>query len=156
MIKLKDILLEDYTIALARAYHVAMDQKDYDELGRKIDRNKFKRYFRIPRDADEDPNYKRDPKFNIKKLTQINEAYPWFKLDMTRKERDFFDEMEYKIERMQPENSGPKQINSFIVSVIDVYSQPQNDMSDIMSKYGMDDILKHVQRTGLKPLKRAV
>ena len=86
----------------------------------------------------------------------IKEEYPWFKLDVTRKERDFFDEMEYKIERMQPENSGPKQINSFIVSVIDVYSQPQNDMSDIMSKYGMDDILKHVQRKGLKPLKRAV
>jgi hypothetical protein len=73
VIKLKDILLEDYTIALARAYHVAMDQKDYDELGRKIDRNKFKRYFHIPRDADEDPNYKRDPKFNIKKLTQLKE-----------------------------------------------------------------------------------
>ena len=49
-----------------------------------------------------------------------------------------------------------KIINDFIVSVIDVYSQPQNDMSDIMSKYGMDDILKHVQRKGLKPLKRAV
>ena len=74
MIKLKDILLEDYTIALARAYHVAMDQKDYDELGRKIDRNKFKRYFHIPRDADEDPNYKRDPKFNIKKLAQLKEG----------------------------------------------------------------------------------
>ena len=61
----------DYTIALARAYHVAMDQKDYDELGKKVDRNKFKKYFQIPRDADEDPNYKRDPKFNIKKLNRI-------------------------------------------------------------------------------------
>ena len=54
------------------------------------------------------------------------------------------------------EKSKPSKINDFIVSVIDVYSQPQNDMSDVMSKYGMDDILKHVQRKGLKPLKRAV
>ena len=66
--------------------------------------------------------------------------------------------MEYKIERMHPvtAKSKPSKINDFIVSVIDVYSQPQNDMSDIMSRYGMDDILKHVQRKGLKPLKRAV
>jgi len=84
----------------------------------------------------------------------INEAYPWYKLDLTPKEESFFDEMEYKIERMHPKKD--KQINDFIVSVIDVYSQPQNDMSDVMSKYGMDDILKHVQRKGLKPLKRAV
>ena len=88
----------------------------------------------------------------------INEAYPWHKLDLSRKEESFFEEMEYKIERMHPvtSKSKPSKINDFIVSVIDVYSQPQNDMSDIMSKYGMDDILKHVQRTGLKPLKRAV
>ena len=84
----------------------------------------------------------------------INEAYPWHKLDLSRKEESFFDEVEYKIERMHPGKK--KHINSFIVSVIDVYSQPQNDMRDIMSKYGMDDILKHVQRKGLKPLKRAV
>jgi len=78
--KLKEIIREeirnlqertDYTIALARAYHVEMDQRDYDELGRKVDVKKFKKYFRIPRDADEDPNYKRDPKFNIKKLNRI-------------------------------------------------------------------------------------
>ena len=84
----------------------------------------------------------------------INEAYPWHKLDLSRKEESFFEEMEYKIERMHPGKK--KHINSFIVSVIDVYSQPQNDMSDIMSKYGMDDILKHVKRKGLKLLKRAV
>ena len=84
----------------------------------------------------------------------INEAYPWYKLDLTSKEESFFEEMEYKIERMHPKKD--KQINDFIVSVIDVYSQPQNDMSDVMSKYGMDDILKYVQRKGLKPLKRAV
>ena len=84
----------------------------------------------------------------------INEAYPWHRLDLSRKEESFFEEMEYKIERMHPKKD--KQINAFIVSVIDVYSQPQNDMSDVMSKYGMDDILKHVQRKGLKPLKRAV
>ena len=88
----------------------------------------------------------------------VNEAYKWYKLDLSRKEEDFFEEMEYKIERMHPvtAKSKPSKINDFIVSVIDVYSQPQNDMSDIMSKYGMDDILKHVQRKGLKPLKRAV
>ena len=84
----------------------------------------------------------------------INEAYPWHRLDLSQKEESFFEEMEYKIERMHPKKD--KQINAFIVSVIDVYSQPQNDMSDAMSKYGMDDILKHVKRKGLKPLKRAV
>jgi len=91
--------------------------------------------------------------FKMKKES-IHEGYPWHKLDLTPKEESFFDEMEYKIERMHPKKD--KQINDFIVSVIDVYSQPQNDMSDVMSKYGMDDILKRVQRKGLKPLKRAV
>jgi len=91
--------------------------------------------------------------FHMKKES-IHEYYEWSKLDLTPKEEDFFDEMSYKIERMHPKKD--RQINDFIVSVIDVYSQPQNDMSDIVSKYGMDDILKHVKRKGLKPLKRAV
>ena len=78
--KLKEIIREEIeklreqkenTKALARAYHVAMDQRDYDELGKQVDRKYFKKYFNIPRDADEDPNYKRNPKFNIKKLAQI-------------------------------------------------------------------------------------
>ena len=64
---------KEYTVDLARAYHVAMDQRDYDELGKQVDRKKFKKYFRIPKDADEDPDYKRDPRFNIKKLNRIKE-----------------------------------------------------------------------------------
>jgi len=80
--KLKEMIREEigklhekkeHTIALARAYHVAMDQKDYNELGKRVDRKYFKKYFHIPKDADEDRNYKRDPKFNIKKLTRIRE-----------------------------------------------------------------------------------
>ena len=89
----------------------------------------------------------------------LNEYFEWSKLDLTHEEEDFFDEMSYKIERMYPKMNKQKRmklVNDFIVSVIDVYSQPQNDMSDVMSKYGMDDILKHVKRKGLKPVKRAV
>ena len=70
---------------------------------------------------------------------------------ISKKEEKFLENVITKLN-----NSKPSKINDFIVSVIDVYSQPQNDMSDVMSKYGMDDILKHVQRKGLKPLKRAV
>lgn len=59
------------TIQLAKAYHVKMEQVDYDELGKKVSRDEFKKYFRIPRDADEDPKYKRDPKFDLKLLNKL-------------------------------------------------------------------------------------
>jgi len=69
--RLKESVNEDNTISLAQAYHVAMDQVDYDELGSEVDRKEFKDYFNIPNNADEDPNYKRNPKFNLKKLSRI-------------------------------------------------------------------------------------
>lgn len=71
---------EDNTIELAKAYKVNMEQVDYDELGDKISREDFKKYFNIPDDADEDPSYARDKNFdpkNLSKLTEgnLNEAY---------------------------------------------------------------------------------
>lgn len=56
---------------LAQAYHVRMDQMDMDELGPEVDRVTFKAYFGIPEDADEDPNYKHNPDFDLAELSHI-------------------------------------------------------------------------------------
>ncbi len=58
---------------LAMAYKVNMDQKDFDELGKSVTRKKFKDYFGIPADADENPDYKRDADFDATKLSKIQE-----------------------------------------------------------------------------------
>lgn len=61
------------TLHLAQAYHVRMTQMDLDELGLDVDRERFKAYFGIPEDADEDPGYKRDPDFDLANLSRLEQ-----------------------------------------------------------------------------------
>ena len=91
--------------------------------------------------------------FKMKKES-VNEAYPWHKLDMTPKEEDFMDDLEYALEKVFPGKDN--KINDFIHSVFDVYDQPQSDISDIVRSGGKDKLIKQAKRTGLKPLKRAI
>jgi len=64
---------------LAKAYGVDLTDADYNELSmngknKSMSRNEFKKYFDIPEDADEDPNYTRDKIVNEGKM-QIKRPY---------------------------------------------------------------------------------
>ena len=91
--------------------------------------------------------------FKMKKES-VHEGYIWHKLEMTPKEEDFMDDLEYELEKIFPGKN--KKINDFIVSVFDAYDQPQNDISDIVRSGGEAKLVKHAKRTGLKPLQRAI
>ena len=91
--------------------------------------------------------------FKMKKES-IHEGYQWHKLDMTSKEEDFMDGLEYELEKVFPGKD--KKINDFIVSVFDVYDQPQSHISDIVRSGGQAKLVKQAKRTGLKPLNRAI
>jgi hypothetical protein len=68
-----NFLKEDDFMQLCKAYKVMPSFFDLEELGKNVSRDKFKKYFNIPKDADEDPNYKRDKNFDIKKLSTLKE-----------------------------------------------------------------------------------
>jgi len=91
--------------------------------------------------------------FKMKKES-IHEYYEWSKLDMTPKEEDFMDDLSYELEKVFPGKD--KKINDFILSVFDVYDQPQSHISDIVRSGGEAKLVKLAKRTGLKPLKRAI
>ena len=84
----------------------------------------------------------------------IKEGYQWHKLEMTSKEEDFMDGLEYELEKVFPGKD--KKINDFIVSVFDVYDQPQTHISNIVRSGGQAKLVKQAKRTGLKPLNRAI
>lgn len=70
----KKVLFESNDfIQYCKAYHVAATKSDLEELGKNVSRDKFKKYFSIPKDADEDPDYKRDKNFDAKKIEQLKE-----------------------------------------------------------------------------------
>lgn len=58
-------------LSFCRAYGVNATQADYDELGDDVSREKFKEYFGIPADADENPSYKAFNNFDPKLLNKI-------------------------------------------------------------------------------------
>ncbi len=71
--KRKRVRIYESAIRYAKMYKVNLTQNDIDELGPKVDREKFKEYFNIPVDADQDPDYKRDSNYNVSNLKDLKE-----------------------------------------------------------------------------------
>lgn len=59
------------TIQLAKAYKVKLTQADLEEMGNNTTRTKFKEYFSIPVDADENPDYFYHKDFNPDSLNGL-------------------------------------------------------------------------------------